>query len=238
MTTDQPTTFSAPLGHLTQGLFEVMSGASNLTLRTVKPAGYRDAEVLAEGRFTGRVPEARVDEGRVRLVFKRGLRDLCFDWRSCSADVALSPLVRWDVLLHGGLNCFDADLSAARLGSLEISGGVSEARIRLPRPSGTVRVFVLGGVNQLGLSRPGDVPLQVMIHGGACGLQVDTLSLGAVGGRFHWETPGFGEAEGRYIVEIHGGVNDARIVADSSDVTSRRGPESTDGAAFTTAAAV
>ena len=211
MNSDRPTRFSAPLGSFDRGLFEVMSGATNLRLQATAPAGYRDAEVLAEGSFHGRVPEVRVDGHRVRLFYRQSFRDLCLDWRSASAEVALSPLVPWDVLVRGGVSCLDADLAALRLASLEISGGVSEARVRLPRPTGTVRVFVLGGVSQLVLSRPAGVPLEVSIHGGASGLQVDTLGLGAVGGGFHWETPGFAEAAGRYVIEIHGGLSDARI---------------------------
>jgi hypothetical protein len=217
MNSDRPTRFSAPLGTLDRGLLEVMSGASNLRLQAAPPAGYRDAELLAEGSFAGRVPEVRVDQHRVRLFYRHSFRDLCFDWRSASAEVSLSRLVPWDVLVRGGVSRLDADLSAVQVASLEISGGVSEALVRLPRPTGTVRVFVLGGVSQLGLSRPAGVPLTVSIHGGASGLQVDTLALGAVGGGFHWETPGFAEAEGRYIIEVHGGLSDARFGSFGND---------------------
>jgi hypothetical protein len=238
MNSDRPTRFSAPLGSLDRGLFEIMSGASNLRLQAAAPAGYRDAEVLAEGSFVGRVPEVRVDQHRVRLFYRHTFRDLCFDWRAASAEVALSPLVPWDVLVRGGVSRLDADLSAVRLASLEISGGVSEALLRLPRPTGTVRVFVLGGVSQLGLSRPAGVPLEVSIHGGASGLQVDTLGLGAVGGGFHWETPGFAEAEGRYIIEIHGGLSDARIGSFGDDAASAASRTPTRaGDAFVSAAA-
>src|SRR5262245_48630659 len=109
MTTDRPTSFSAPLGNQNRGLFEVMTGASHLTLHAGRPGAYRDAEPLAEGRFTGRIPEVRVDDYRVRLFYVRNsLRD-CFDWRTSAGDVALSPSVPWDVLVRGGVSCLDAD---------------------------------------------------------------------------------------------------------------------------------
>jgi hypothetical protein len=216
MTTARPDRFSAPLGNAQHGLFEVHGGASNLCLRATASAGYRDAELLAEGRFVGRLPEVSVDEERVRLVYARSLRDLCFDWRSASAEVALSPLVPWEVRLRGGVSCLEADLSRVPLHHFEVAGGVSEARVRLSQPTRTVRIVVRGGVNELALTRPAGVPLAVSIHGGASGLAVDTLALGAVGGPFHWESPGFAQAEARYLVEIHGGVSDARIGHDES----------------------
>jgi hypothetical protein len=205
------TTFSAPLGNVTHGLFEILGGTCNLNLHAAPEAGYRDAEVLASGSFEGRQPEVRIDDGRVRMGYRRSLRDLAFDWRTTRGDVALSRAIPWDVIVRGGVSGLHADLAALRLASFEISGGVSDAQLRLPRPSGTVRVFVLGGVNELRLARPGDVPVQVTVHGGANDLVVDTLALGAVGGRFHWETPGFADASDRYVIEVHGGVSSARV---------------------------
>jgi hypothetical protein len=205
------TTFSAPLGTVTHGLFEMLGGSCNLHLHAAPEAGYRDAEVLAAGRFEGREPEIRIDDGRVRMGYRRSFSDFAFDWRRTRADLALSRLVPWDILVRGGVSGLHADLGGVRLASLEISGGVSDAQVRLPRPSGTVRVFVLGGVNQLRLSRPAEIPMQVSVHGGASDLVVDTLALGAVGGRFHWETPGFADATDRYVIEVHGGVSSARL---------------------------
>jgi hypothetical protein len=217
MITARPDRFSAPLGNAQHGLFEVLSGASNLRVRAAATAGYRDAEVLAEGSFVGRIPEVHVDEHRVRVQYARSLRDLCFDWGSASAEVALSPLVPWEVRVRGGVSCLDADLSRLPLTHLEIAGGMSEARVVLPQPTRTVRIVVRGGISELTLSRPAGVPLAVSIHGGASGLAVDALALGAVGGPFHWETPGFAQAEARYVIEVHGGVSDARIGATGDD---------------------
>jgi hypothetical protein len=209
--TDRPKIFSAPLGTSTRGLLELMDGSTNLTLHALAPAGYRDADLLATGSFAGRAPVVRIDGGLVRLAYQRSFRDLAFDWRGCRADVALAPSLPWDVIIRGGVSGLNADLDGIRLASFEIAGGVSDARLRLPRPVGTVRLFVLGGVNQLSVSRPADVPVHVAVHGGAHELAVDTLHLGAVGGRFEWETPGYADAPGRYLIEIHGGVSRARI---------------------------
>lgn len=209
--TDRPSSFFIPLGAATRGVLELVNGSSNLRLYAAAPAGYRGVDVLAAGSFGGRVPDVRAEDGRVCIAYRHSLRDLAFDWRSINANVALAPSLPWDVLVRGGASDLDADLRDVRLGAFEISGGVSDARLRLGRPSGDVRVFVLGGVDHLRLTRPADVPMRVIVNGGASALAVDSLRLGSVGGHFDYQTPGFAEVPGRYTVEILGGVSSLEV---------------------------
>jgi hypothetical protein len=215
---DRPSSFSIPLGDATCGVLELVNGPCNLRLHAAAAADHRDTDVLATGSFGGRAPDVRVDHGRVRIACRRSLFDLGFDWRSISADVALAPTIPWDVRVRGGACGLDADLRGVRLAGFEISGGVSDACLRLPRPSGHVRVVVLGGVDQLCLCRPAGVPVRVIVSGGASELAVDTLRLGAVGGHFDYQTPGYAEATGCYVVEILGGVSSLEVSAESHAV--------------------
>jgi hypothetical protein len=213
---DRPSSFSIPRGTATRGLLELLNGSVNLRLHAALAAGYRSADLLAAGSFGGRVPDVRVeDDGHLRIAYRRSFRDLAFDWRGTSADVALAPGLPWDVRVRGGVSGLDADLLGVTLGALAIEGGVSNARLRLDRPAGHVRVSVLGGVDQLRLVRPADVPVRVMVNGGANALAIDSLRLGSVGGPFDYQTPGFTEAPGRYVIEILGGVSSLELSADA-----------------------
>jgi hypothetical protein len=223
---DNPSSFSIPRGAATRGVLELVNGSSNLRLHAALPGGYRDADVLAAGSFGGRAPDVRVEaDGHVRIAYRRSFRDLAFDWRSINADVGLAPGLPWEVLVRGGVSGLDADLRGVRLGALEIAGGASNARLRLDRPAGHVRVFVQGGVNRLRLVRPADVPVRVIVNGGASELAVDTLRLGSVGGPFEYETPGFTDAPGRYVVEILGGVSSLEVSPDAPRWTGSSSPD-------------
>jgi hypothetical protein len=222
---NRPSTFSIPRGAATRGVLELADGSSNLRLHAAQPAGYRETDLLAAGRFGGRTPDVRLEaEGHLRIAYRRSLRDLVFDWRNVNADIALAPGLPWDVVVRGGVSGLDADLRSIRLAALEIAGGVSDARLNLDRPSGHVRVLVAGGVNQLRLVRPAEVPVRVIVNGGANALAVDTLRLGSVGGPFDYQTPGFTEAPARYVVEIQGGVSSLEIGVDEPARTPSASP--------------
>jgi hypothetical protein len=220
---DRPSSFFIPLGDAPRGVLELVNGPCYLRLHAAATADRRDAEVLASGSFGGRTPDVRLeDHGRVRIAYQRSLFDLRFDWRSISADVALAPTIPWEVRVRGGVCGLDADLRGVRLAAFEIQGGVSDGRLRLGCPSGEVRVFVLGGAAQLRLCRPADVPVRVVINGGASALAVDTLRLDAVGGHFDYQTPGFAGAPGRYVVEIIGGASALEVSTESHQVVDAR----------------
>jgi hypothetical protein len=61
-----------------------------------------------------------------------------FAGESHDVEIVLHPAVEWTLLVRGGLSRFQADLTAGKLAGFEISGGVSEARLDLPGPSGAV----------------------------------------------------------------------------------------------------
>jgi len=127
-------------------------------------------------------------------------------------EIVLHPAVEWSLQIRGGLSRFEADLASGHLAQLEISGGVSDARLDLPPPGAVVPIRISGGVNQLALRRPAATGVALAVSGGLCGLQLDEQGFGAIGGtaslssgRVQGETP-------RYAIEISGGADGLQIM--------------------------
>jgi hypothetical protein len=128
-------------------------------------------------------------------------------------DIVLHPAVEWTLLVRGGLSRFEADLAAGKLARFEISGGVSEACLDLPAPSGAVPVRISGGVSVLDLRRPADAGVDLAVNGGISGLRLDDQAFAAIGGAARLATGGVRGEAARYAVEISGGASDLEIVS-------------------------
>ena len=122
-------------------------------------------------------------------------------------ELVLHPAVDWTLLIHGGLSRFEADLAAGRLARLEISGGVSEARLDLPAPRTVVPVRVSGGASELGLRRPADAGVSLAVRGGISRLWLDDQRFEAIGGGAELATGIVAPDAPRYAVEISGGAS-------------------------------
>src|SRR5829696_4312203 len=130
-----------------------------------------------------------------------------FDWRRRTAEVTLNPAIPWQIEFHGGLSRLDADLSALRVGSFEVTGGASGVAVTLPRPSGTVSVRVTGGASDVTIHRPEGVAARIRVGRGVSELAFDEQRFGAIGGETRLQTPGYGGAADRYDVEVAGGAS-------------------------------
>jgi AcrR family transcriptional regulator len=192
----------APIGILDRGRLELTGGVAGMTLRC-DPA----LSGLYAGSFQGKLPAVRVQDGTVRIA----LRHRHVQLRREAADLALNPAIPWDVDIGDGVWRLHADLRSLRLGSLVVSGGVSDMTLLLPPPHGTVPVRVSGGVHKLTVRRRPGVAARVRVGDGASKLILDTVQLGSVDGETRWETPDFGAAPDRYDVEIRGGANRLRF---------------------------
>jgi hypothetical protein len=199
---------SVPLDAATSGALRLRGGASHISLRGGEPVGGLDgaAQPLFAARFHGALPEVHAHAGAVDIAYGR------FHWfwqphHEREADITLSQAVPWRMEFRGGVGFLDADLRALRLEAFDFRWGVNELRLVLPRPTGTVPLRIRGGVNLLHLVRPWGVPLRVRVQGGLNRIRVDTLSLGAVGPTFVWESPDFAGARDRLDVEVLGGLN-------------------------------
>src|SRR5262249_3170664 len=155
----------------------------------------------------GAVPKVAVVDGTVRIQYPRFR---LFGWAEHGAgEIALAPSLPWTIALTGGAADVKGDLRRLHVEGVSISGGVSVVRLQLARPRGRVTIVITGGVSRLELLRPAVTPVRVLARGGIHDLRVDELALGAVGGRFEYETPD-GGPDG-YEIDISGGVQGIAI---------------------------
>ena len=97
-------------------------------------------------------------------------------------EIVLHPAVEWTLQIRGGLSRFEADLASGKLARLDISGGVSDARLDLPPPGAVVPIRISGGVSDLALRRPADTGVALAVSGGISGLCLDDQGFDAIGG--------------------------------------------------------
>lgn len=199
---------SVPLAQLSAATLEVARGASGLEVRACEAASlYRIAT-------DGPMPEVTLQRGVVRFVQKR---ESLFDFKRHRLGLALNPNIPWEIRVKGGLSHSSLDLEQVWLASLDILGGSSSVELLLPKPRGRVRLLLKGGVNQLSVRRAPGAPIGVVIHSGASALVLDSLQLGAVGGRTEWQSPDYANSDDRYELEVTGGANKLSVsVADGS----------------------
>lgn len=183
---------------------ELCGGLPPTRVRAAPPSGYRDAAPLAAVSVEGRPAAVHARGSTVRVEFRRSWLEALVS-ENGSADIELANGVPWSIELRGGVNRLDMDLSALSVVEVEIRGGACRAEIRLPRPIGTMRVVVYGGLSDVTIVRPIGVAAAFRLHGGGTSLSLDELSLGAVG-PLDWKSPGFADAHDRVAVEIHGGA--------------------------------
>jgi hypothetical protein len=121
--------------------------------------------------------------------------------------LTLTTSVPWELDVHGGAANLDADLRGVELLSLRIGSGASGLEISLPPPVGAVAVTIGGGVSNVRILRPAEVPVRLQVRGGASKLTFDDESLGAVGGRLRLQSDGFAERHDRYEITVGGGAS-------------------------------
>jgi DNA-binding MarR family transcriptional regulator len=163
---------------------------------------------LYAARFEGRVPAVKVEGGIVTVQYPRFTP---FDWRKLSAHLTLNAAVPWHVEFRGGVNKLSADLGPLVLAGLEMTGGVSDVTVALPKPAGHVLIRISGGASNVVLRRPASAAAQLEISGGASKLAFDDQRLGAIGGRTRLATPEFRAATDRYAIEVTGGASNLTI---------------------------
>jgi hypothetical protein len=141
----------------------------------------------------------------VRLRQRHGRRNSC--------DLTLTGAVPWELHIEGGATRLTTDVSALRLTSLHITGGVSQTRLRLPQPAGTVPLRIDAGVSNLRIERPSAAAIQLYVHRASSHITLDGVRLNAVGGGTEWASPDYASAGDRYSVELGGAASDVSISA-------------------------
>jgi DNA-binding MarR family transcriptional regulator len=196
--------YAAPIGGLSRARLLFKSGANELLIR-----GSADFDDLYQARFDGTVPQVRLRDGVVSVQYRGRLQ---WDWRERRADISLTTAIPWDVEVTGGSGKLQGKLAWVDLRSFELSGGVDQVRLTLGRPAGVVPIRVTGGANHLRFERPTGVHVQLMVSGGAAGVEFDRQKLGGTGGQSLLETTGAADASERFVIEVSGGANRIAVV--------------------------
>ena len=181
-----------------QGRLILERGAVNLSIRSAVLA------TLYEMTCDGHTPQVEAREGTTIRIWPR-------PGRHSSCELTLAAGVPWEVQFNGGVVRLAADLQNLSLTSLRISGGVKQAKLQLPPPSGTIPVRIDGGVNGLRIERSPATAIRLHLHGGSSRITLDGLRLGAAGGGTEWESPDYVTASDRYQLDLGGDVNDLTV---------------------------
>jgi len=199
--------FAAPLGSVTNGRLVFERGASDIFIGVDPAMGD-----LLRARFEGSASQVRAQDGIVTVrQRRRRLRSLSPDERA--NEILLNGSIPWEVEVRGGASNLAADLDKLELCSLEIKGGASRVELRLPTPSETMPLRVLGGAEGLTIRRPKGIAARVRVNGGASELVLDEQSHGAVGGETSLLSPNYEHAVHRYDIAVSGGVSGLTIEA-------------------------
>lgn len=198
---------ASPLGDVGRGTLEFARGAAELTI--VLDAG----SDLYRARFEGEPPRIQVSGGNVTVDYKRSALRL-FDWRRRAGALSLNQDIPWALVVRGGVSNVRADLRSGTFEGIDISGGAHHLELALGRVRGTAVVRIAGGADGIRISRPSAIPVRVRIGSGAHKLELDTLSLGAVGGETKWAAPGYDGAADRIDIDIGGGAHQVVVRPD------------------------
>jgi DNA-binding MarR family transcriptional regulator len=177
------------------------TAATRLKLSHAKP----DGELIRAG-FIGPPPDVRTSDGTVTMRYRRRV----VDTRSREIDAALHPGAAWAIEVENGITDLEADLRRVSLLGIAARGGVNHLRLRLPEPSGTVRIAIEGGVSEGRLTRPAGVPV-LLITDGVSHLDFDGRERESSGVALRLRSRTYDRAPDRYEIEIGGGISELTI---------------------------
>lgn len=189
-------TATAALDGRTTAAFDVIDGARQVTVRA---ADLGDTLYRISTPEAGDVlPRAEEQDGRIRLRL---------DGDAQSVDIALNSAVLWDLRVAGGADLSTIDLSAGRVGGVDLTGGASRISLTLPRPDGTLDVRMSGGVSLFDVRTAGGVPVRVRVGAGAGQVTVDGLLHAGVAAGKTFTPAAWGDAVDRVDVDAAAGMS-------------------------------
>jgi hypothetical protein len=123
----------------------------------------------------------------------------------------LNAAILWQFELWGGAYRLTVDLTGLGVTAVTLTGGAEEVVLRLPRPSGTVPVRILGGADHISMERPDGIAVRALVRDGVGRLQLDARLVEADGEGTLVESPDYADVADRYDVELAGGASDISI---------------------------
>ena len=197
---------TGPLGSVQTWRLKLVR-ARNVTIRT-------DPSIRQpyRARFEGAPPKVLVQAGVVTVDV--GVRRLPRGRRA--SEITLNPSMPWGIDAPKDLWELRADLTALHLLGVEVDGGIADAEMTLPRPSGTVRLRFGGGGADVNIHRPTGSAARLNVRGGASKVRFDDQFYKAVGGEASWKTADFERATDRYDIDFAQGLRN--VVVDAVEV--------------------
>jgi hypothetical protein len=200
-----------PYAGQTRMQLTVTSGMADARVRIDPEA----TDLIAIDWSDGPPPRLRASGAELRLswftTFEAWLRSMV-SVQDRDIELVLHPEVEWTLHVRNGLSHFEADLASGKLARLDISGGVSDARIDLPRAATVVPIRIAGGASNLALRRPAETGVTLAVSGGISELRLDDQTFDAIGGSSRL-VGGLVDGDApRYAVEISGGASGLQIV--------------------------
>jgi hypothetical protein len=215
--TDRAGNFTAPLDGAREGVLELRHGGRRVAIRAT------EMDVLCRAAFHGLTPKAWAEAGRVTIEYPRFSFAGLLRKRARRAEIELRAALPWSLAVAGGLCDSTLDLAALELTALELRGGASDLRIRLPRPRGCVLVRIEGGASSVTLLRPAGVAVVLQLVGGGSRLAFDDERYGAIGGETRLETADAGSERDRYEIEVTGGASKLTTASEDRSASDRTG---------------
>jgi hypothetical protein len=126
-------------------------------------------------------------------------------------DIQLSSKLPWRVRLTGGAATHALDLRAGSLLGFELIGGAARVDLSLPPPKGTVPLKLTGGVNQLSVHAPRDVPTRVRVGSGASNVTLDRFNRASPSPGTVFTPNGWARGADRYDLDAVAGVATLRL---------------------------
>jgi len=189
-------TATAALDGRTIAGFDLIDGAKNVTLRAADLGDTLYRISTPEGSNVQ--PRADEQDGRIRLRLDGDVESL---------DVTLNASVLWDLRVAGGAELSTIDLSAGRVGGVDLTGGASRINLTLPKPNGTLNVRMSGGVSLFDVRTTGEVPVRVRVGSGAGQVTLDGLLHSGVAAGHTFTPDRWGETVNRVDVDASAGMS-------------------------------
>lgn len=187
--------FSAPLANLPSGQLVVAYGVSRLIIDTA--VGMAD---LYQARFEGPVPDVGARDGIVAIRYPRRLLSSIKLQRT--AQVTLNVAIPWKIMIQGGASDVSAELDGLNLTSLEVKGGLSSIRLKLPRPSGVVPIRISGGASEISVRRPVGVAARAHLKGWVSTFIFDEQAFSDMGNNVWLQSSNFKANGPYYDIEV------------------------------------
>jgi DNA-binding MarR family transcriptional regulator len=186
--------YSASMGDIKNCQLIVSAGVSQLTVLADDRI-----EELYQARFKGSVPDMKVKDNVVTVRYPRRL------WvmdKSRTAEITLNSRIPWQIMIQGGLAMVTAELDNLNLVGLEIKGGLSSIRLKLPKPSGIVPIKISGAASEIIIRRPVGTSAQVHLKGWVSEFIFDDQNFSDMGTNIRLQSRYYKATDPYYDIEV------------------------------------